>query len=528
MTLEMDPPTASVPALGSYASETDLVLTGKLISMRYLVSALRRRRAIWMWGAVVGLVLGTAFHIVVPRTYSAYATLYMAHAPGTDEAVGMGNDVALLNNLAVSRRAIALLKEPSLNPTKILGKAPGRSISDNVMVVTITGPSAAEAVRRVNAVTTAFLAFRAKQYNAQDDDIVKGLNGQIKSLQSQVDGLTTTINKNTDSTQLTQLVDQRSQEEGTIANLQQTQQQDRLDTLSIVQATRVLTSGTNINRSTVKLFAVDGLSGLGVGLALGMGLVVLQALASDRVRRRDDVASLVGAPVAVSAGPVRRVRWSMRGGQAVRATGFRPPPELKPVVRYLLNRVVNSGQRGLLIVAVDRAELPAVAMAAVAATLAKQGKRVVLSDLADTRDFKAMFGGTDKPIQKVRIGNQAVTLFSPGRELGPEDSRAAWELSPDRWSRSDYVLAVANVDLALGAAHLRYWNEVVVAVTAGGSNPQRISATAELLAASGITPVSSILFDADKDDDGSGLLSISARAEGALALQHASSTMDWG
>ena len=39
-----------------------------------------------------------------------------------------------------------------------------------------------------------------------------------------------------------------------------------------------------------------------MGLVLGMGIVVIQALVSDRLRRRDDIAQALGAPVKLSVG----------------------------------------------------------------------------------------------------------------------------------------------------------------------------------------------------------------------------------
>jgi capsular polysaccharide biosynthesis protein len=514
MTLELDQTIDTLPEIERDNYQTQ-VLSGKLVSFRYLAAALRRRKRVWIAVALIGLVFGTAFHVVVPRSYTAYSTLYLAHAPGTDDAVGMGNDLALLNNTAVAHRAIKLLREPSLDPAKFLGKAPGKSISDNVMVVTMHGPSYAEAVRRVNAVTTAYLAFRVLQYNAQDDAIVKGLNKQTATLQSQVNGLTNSINSpNTGSDQLTQLVQQRSQDNTEIANLQQTVQGDQLATVSIVQATRILTSGTSVYHSTVKLFVVDSLTGLGVGLVIGAGIVVLSALVSDRVRRREDVATLTGASVEVSAGPIRHPRSNSdtlgrRRSPQLGELIADPYPELRPVVRYLVSQIGDGSQRGLLTVAVDDVHLPAVALAATAVKLVAANKKVVLVDLTAEHVFEPLLKQKGKPVQRVELArNAAVTLFVPPRDLGPEDDRAAWELSAERWQRSHVVLALATVDVARGAWHLRNWDRAILTVTAGRSSPQRISGTAELLRASGVAVVSSILLDADQNDESVGLADV--------------------
>src|ERR1700722_8524720 len=125
--------------------------------------------------------------------------------------------------------------------------------------------------------------------------------------------LTGAINSSTTgSNQLTEDVAQRSQDDTEITSLQQTVQDDQLNTLSIVQATRVLTPGTSVYHSAIKLIVVDGLSGFGIGLVIALGFVLLQALASDRVRRREDVSALVGTSVEVSARPLRHTARASR------------------------------------------------------------------------------------------------------------------------------------------------------------------------------------------------------------------------
>jgi len=517
MTLDLEQPIATLPETAPERYRA-YVLSGKLVSFRYLLSWLRRRRRVWIAAAIGGLIIGSAFHLVVPRQYDATATIYLAHAPGTNDLVEIGNDLALLNNTAVARKAIAILNEPSLDPLKFLGKSPGKALSDNVVSVSLSGPSYQEAVRRVNAVTTGYLAFRARQFNAQDEAILHGLDQQIGTLQSQVSALTTSINAaSTGSDELTQLVTQRLQDGTEIENLQQTAEVDRLNTLSIVQASRVLTSGTPVSKSWFKVAAVDGLTGLGVGLALGLGIVLIQALVSDRVRRREDVSVLTGAPVDVSASPVRqRERRSLSKKRTLASSVMfaqRPNPELLPVVRYLMSQVRKRMREGLLVVAMDRVDLIALALNEVAASLAREHKRVVLIDLTDNRIFESFYQCAGAAVQRVKIRpDVSITLFSPQRDLGPEDDRAAWELSANRWRKSDVVLALATIDIGRGASHLRQWNEAVLSVTAGCSTPQRISTIAELLRASGVLPISSILFEADSEDESLGLAFLAGSA----------------
>ncbi len=128
-------------------------------------------------------------------------------------------------------------------------------------------------------------------------------------------------------------------------------------------------------------------TGLIAGLALGMFIVVVRALVSDRLRRRDDVARALGAPVKLSVGKVRQSRW--RPGPRGLAAARRP--EVRRIVAYL-GRVAQLGSTGpasspgiatLAVVPVDEPQVAALALVSLAVSAAQQGLRVVVADLCD-------------------------------------------------------------------------------------------------------------------------------------------------
>ena len=80
----------------------------------------------------------------------------------------------------------------------------------------------------------------------------------------------------------------------------------------------VLDAAAPLPHSRLKKLILDAALGLVVGLVLGVGIVVVRALVSDRLRRRDDVAQALGAPVTLSVGAVRPRRWLPVAGD--------PPP----------------------------------------------------------------------------------------------------------------------------------------------------------------------------------------------------------
>ena len=77
---------------------------GRMVSLRFLRMALHRRRKLWLGLAVLGLVIGVAYHVAVPVQYSATSTLYLAHPSGTNETVGSANDLAMLDTSGVATR----------------------------------------------------------------------------------------------------------------------------------------------------------------------------------------------------------------------------------------------------------------------------------------------------------------------------------------------------------------------------------------------------------------------------------------
>ena len=154
-------------------SQPPVVLVGRLVSLRFVLGTLRRlRRKIWLSLAALGLVVGLGYHLVVPRSYSAYATLYLAQAPGTDPCTGIANDLALLQTTCGwIQRAADLLGERSLSSAKLLGKAPGTPLrATTCSTLNVAGPTKAEAVRRANALAYSVPRLSAPRNFQEDND----------------------------------------------------------------------------------------------------------------------------------------------------------------------------------------------------------------------------------------------------------------------------------------------------------------------------------------------------------------------
>ena len=163
-----DPETIDSPPHSSQESQPPVVLVGRLVSLRFVLgrpSPTAQGLAELCCSGPRGRIGISPGRTAAVTTHKRPFTLPKLREPTHRWA--MANDIALLQTSAVGQRAADLLGEPSLSPSKLLGKAPGTAASDNVLVLNVSGPSKAEAVRRANALAKAFLGFRAERLQQQ-------------------------------------------------------------------------------------------------------------------------------------------------------------------------------------------------------------------------------------------------------------------------------------------------------------------------------------------------------------------------
>ena len=481
--------------------------TGRLVNLRFLRSALRRLRWLWLATAALGLVGGLTYHLVVPLRYTATATLFLVQ-PATGTAAP-ANEIAMLDTVAVSKRALALLGEKGVSPTALLGKQPGTmSTSNNVLVMTISGPSPAEAVRRVDAVAQAFLSFRAQRYEAETQAVLAAEHRQLRALERQVSALEAQISRirPATSTRLGELANQRGIDTTQIASLESSIQQAALGTVAVTKGSRVISPGTVLPVSKKKVLGLDGMTGLAGGLGGGLLLATVIAVLSDRPRSREDVASLLGVPVDLSLGKLERRRAAGPARFLERPSiwdlSLDPAEGLSVLARYLGDRLpADQDAPCALVLAIDDVEVTAAAMLLAANNLALSGKQPVLVDATVARELAQALGIDG-------VGTWAVSPATgpPLHLLVPPRPWEDGDVTGDsRVPEGAVYLVLATIDPAVGAEHLRRWSDhAVVALAAGGSSAQRISAIGELLRAADVAIGSVVLLDADPHDESAG------------------------
>ena len=252
-----------------------------------------------------------------------------------------------------------------------------------------------------------------------------------------------------------------------------------------------------------------------MGFALGLAIVVIRALVSDRLRRRDDIAYALDAPVKLSVGTLRARRWlpTLPGRAAKRDL------DMRRVIAHLQSAVPRStqGPAGLAIVAVDNAPVVARAVAALAASYASQGDQVVAADLSRGADMAHLLGVKSPGAHAVSHNGVNFTIVVPDRDdaapvgplravTSPAGPAQAGDALVASYASADLLLTLVTLDPALGGDHLATWaTNAVVVVTAGQSSAERIHGVGEMIRLAGTRLDSVVLIGADKSDESLGL-----------------------
>ena len=159
---------------------------------------------------------------------------------------------------------------------------------------------------------------------------------------------------------------------------------------SVIKGSVVLNAAEPVKVSRTKGIVKYAAAGLLIGLALGIGIVVIAAITSDKLRRRDDIAYAIGAPVRLSVGRLRAGRVPVLSGRSAAARRR----DLDRMVDHL-RQVIPVGRPApvsLAVVPVDDTATAAEAVVALAASVAR-GERVVVADLSAWRASGPPAGG---------------------------------------------------------------------------------------------------------------------------------------
>lgn len=471
-------------------------VTGAFASLGFLRSALRRGTRIWLVLGIIGLIVGAGLYVKLPPAYQASTSVFVTNNPDLDPLSQADTDQALLTSRTVASRALAQTGQRESVST-FQSSYTATIVTNQVLQVNVHAKTSAEAVAAARAVAASFLTFRAGMLQTQQQQQVQTMGVQVDQAQQQVNALNQKVSDLTATTspaQAAKLRKQLANAQTTLTNLQTTvaadDAQSAVTTSQMVNGTKVLDPATALPRSKIKYVAFDIAGGLVGGLALGMAFVVIRALVSDRLRRRADVATALGAPVRLSVGSL----------------GTRAPDAGRRVVQYLLSAIPETAT--LAIVAVDNVATVADLVSSLARWSARDGRRVVVADLTPGARAARLLGSKDTGVSQVSPKGTKLTTYVPG----PDQVAACGPLRQDGFAApdaavatachaADLLITLAVLDPAVGAEHLATWaTEAVAVVSAGRSSGQRLYGVGEMLRLSRTRLASVVLLDADQAD----------------------------
>jgi capsular polysaccharide biosynthesis protein len=499
-------------------------LTPGLISLGFLKAAIVRSMRFWLALALVGLLMGVAVYEATPHKYQATATLLLTHGPYEDAQSAAANNQAIGETRAVAGLALRDLKLQQ-TVSSFLSTYTVAPVTDRVLNITASASSQTQAVTRANAVASAFLAFRANEMQTEQSLVTKSLNQQVNaakqhltSLNAQISQLPASGANSSTESQLSKLETEQTAAKDTLGNLQQAVTGNQTSTLpgviSAVKGSTIL-SVAPVVHSRLKALVLYAAFGVFGGLFIGLAIVVLRALVSDRLRLRDDIADAIDAPVKLSVGMLRKGRLlpSLSGRSARRTR------DMHRVVTHLQAAVPGGtpGPVGLAVVSVENGPVAARAVADLATSYASQNRRVVVADLSKGAPLARLLGVKRPGIHEVSRDGGSFTVAvperddaAPGGPLRPAGAPAgpdATDTLVGPGVAADVVLTLVTLDPALGGDHLATWaSRAVVMVSAGQSSSARLHGVGEMVRLAGTRLDSVVLIGADKGDESLGLM----------------------
>ncbi|WP_405057691.1 hypothetical protein OG474_33855 [Kribbella sp. NBC_01505] len=491
-----------------------------LVTFRFLRDAIVRHLRLWLILALVGFSVGLTTYFVLPTPHAAAARLLITTREGDDPSKAMATEVSLATTRTVANRVITALKLPDA-PDDLIARYTATPITSRVLEIQATAKTDADATMLATTIAQTYLKFRREQIALQDVPLKRDLTtaqAEVTLAEQAVvaAGDDPAEPKTPDSPQVTRL----NAAQDKVKFVQQ-QLLDSSTSASKMNSSRLLDAPAPVPSSDKRMLALKAGTGLFAGLFIGLGFVIVRALISDRLWKRQDIANALGSRVRLSTGRPPR-RWLpfsrlLRSGQSKN-------PKVRLLAQHLGKRILwtKSPTPALVVVSVDDVPACSLAVASLAVALAEEGKTVLVADLTGKRTLAAKLGVTDFGTHESTFTR--ISVHVPGKDsLPPEgcylrvgdNNRPAGsgDVQLDAaWEAADLVLSLTTLSPALGADHLGSWSaRAAVVVTSGRSSSTKIRATGDMLRLAGLEIDSAIVLHADKTDEGIGV----AEAEAA-------------
>jgi capsular polysaccharide biosynthesis protein len=492
---------------------------GALVSFHYLRAAVRRRWFRCLLPGIIGVLLAGGFF--VRSQPAATTTLLLTRVAKNDGSGSMATDMSLLTTRAVAERAIRELGL-TMTPEDLLTTVHAvPTDSSDVLQLTMTGPTAGEAVRRLGSFSQDYLDFRAAQILAQSTALIQGYQSRISELQGKVRALDARIPTlgATDTEGLTNAIAAKTKLNDQISSFQDQSQDLALQQDAIKSASRVIDPPAPVPAGGRRHVALVFASGLIAGLALGVGLTVLQAVLSDRLWLRAEVGSALKTAVPLSVGRLAPPLPGLAPLSFLPWIGARLPRRYvdRQLMAHAIARALPGPGRpqSLAVLCLENSADMRFGVVAAASELRRRGVSSTIIDLTVSGRVQGAVGrvGGTTPEERPEVFRPRVV---PSLTRGPSELETAdWDDVALAKAKNGVTLVIADFDPAVGVDYLAAWcDRVIVAVTAGRSSVELVRTTGELVRVAGLHLQHAVLLRARSGDITSGFTT-SSEQDGA-------------
>lgn len=385
-----------------------------LLDLQSLVVAVRRRRRLWSTLALLGLLAGAALAFLLPPPPTAVTKVLVAHREDQPNDTGtlIRTDVELLGTTRIAGKALQALKSTE-KPEDFMADYRGAGLTNNLLQITVTADSDAQAVARVKALADAFVADHVRRMKETAKAEAQALLDQRDRMRVELAQINKTIGEQPPesdpkaSASTESLFARRAELNSRIADFDQRAEEARIGTPRLIAGTQVVDAPRAVRHSLPKAAATNAVIGLVLGLVLGLALSAVGAVVADRPVLRREIAANLGASVIAE---LRRTpRWSIKVWRRRRSRVAR-----ERLVTTLARTVRGSTEPVSLLELGCARSASAIALD-VARALAEEGGPVVVVDgLPGTQ----LSGSRRKPGDPEVVGGESAADQHQERRLG--------------------------------------------------------------------------------------------------------------
>ncbi|MER6534231.1 Wzz/FepE/Etk N-terminal domain-containing protein [Streptomyces sp. 900105755] len=275
-----------------------------LLDLQALVVAVRRRRRLWYATALLGLVAGSGLAVALPPAPTAVTEVLVAHEADQPNDTGtlIRTDVQLLQTTQIADKALRSLRSTA-KPEDFLKDYRGTGLTNNLLQITVTGDTDAQAVARAKALADAFVAdhvqrmLRTAQAESQAlIDQRDRMRDELAQVNKEIGNQSAGSDPKASAT-LESLFARRAELNSRISDFDERAADARTGAPQVVAGTQIVDTPRALHHSLPKAAATDGAIGLVLGLFLGLAGAAVGTVVADRPVLRRDIAANLGASV---------------------------------------------------------------------------------------------------------------------------------------------------------------------------------------------------------------------------------------